>query len=36
MQALYDDARRRHHGQLAAWMRLRDATNEALRRELAK
>ena len=34
MQALYDDARRRHHGQRAAWLRLRDATNEALRREL--
>ena len=32
MLAAYDDARRRHHGQRAAWMRLRDATNEALRR----
>ena len=34
--AAYEAARRRHHGQRAAWIRLRNATNEALRRELAK
>ena len=33
-KAQYEAARRHHHGQREAWARLRDATNEALRREL--
>lgn len=36
MKAQYDASRRSHHGQREAWNRLRNATNEALRRELGR